>query len=88
MRLQFKDRVQEIGRRHAVVGSAAQAVQRPAMILYGKRGPTIAGEERFKTAAPQIPIQVLEGSGHFPMLDEPAAFAEILIDFCGKHAFK
>jgi pimeloyl-ACP methyl ester carboxylesterase len=70
------------------VGSAAQAIQRPAMILYGKRGPTIAGEERFKTAAPQIPIQVLEGSGHFPMLDEPAAFAEILIDFCGKHAFK
>jgi pimeloyl-ACP methyl ester carboxylesterase len=58
------------------------------MILYGKRGPTIAGQERFKTAAPQIPIQVLEGCGHFPMLDEPTAFAEILTSFCSKHAGK
>lgn len=70
------------------VGAAAKAIQRPAMILYGKRGPTVAGQDRFKTAAPQIPIQVLEGSGHFPMLDEPTAFAEILTSFCSKHAGK
>ncbi len=70
------------------VGAAAKAVQRPAMILYGQRGPTIAGQERFKAAAPQIPIQVLEGSGHFPMLDEPATFAEIITNFCSKHAAK
>jgi pimeloyl-ACP methyl ester carboxylesterase len=70
------------------VGAAAKAIQRPAMILYGKRGPTIAGQERFKAAAPQIPIQVLAGSGHFPMLDEPAAFAEIITSFCFKHAAK
>jgi pimeloyl-ACP methyl ester carboxylesterase len=70
------------------VGAAAKAIQRPAMILYGKRGPTIAGLERFKATAPQIPIQVLEGSGHFPMLDEPAAFAEILTSFFSKHAAK
>jgi 3-oxoadipate enol-lactonase len=70
------------------VGAAAQAIQRPAMILYGKRGPTIAGKERFEAAAPRIPIQVMEGSGHFPMLDEPAAFAEILTSFCAKHAVR
>ena len=64
------------------VGAAAQAIQRPAMILYGKRGPTIAGRERFDAAAPHIPIQVMEGSGHFPMLDEPEAFAEIVGGFC------
>jgi pimeloyl-ACP methyl ester carboxylesterase len=67
------------------VGSAAKAITRPAMILYGRRGPTIAGQEQFKQAAPNIPITVLEGSGHFPMLDEPAAFAEILRSFTGKH---
>ena len=67
------------------VGAAAKAIQVPAMILYGKRGPTIAGRERFEGIAPHIPIQVMEGSGHFPMLDEPAAFAEILATFCAKH---
>lgn len=70
------------------VGLSVQAIQRPAMILYGKRGPTIAGQDRFKAAAPHIPIEVLEGSGHFPMLDEPAAFAELLAGFCAKHAFR
>ena len=68
------------------VGAAAKAIRVPAMILYGKRGPTIAGQERFKAAAPHIPIQVLEDSGNFPMLDQPAAFAEILAGFVAKNA--
>ena len=70
------------------VGATAKAIQVPAMILYGKRGPTIAGQDRFKAAAPQIPIQVMEGSGHFPMLDEPAALAEILAGFVSRHPAK
>lgn len=70
------------------VGAAASAIKPPAMILYGKRGPTIAGRERFEQAAPRIPITVMEGSGHFPMLDEPSAFAEVLIGFTGKHSIK
>ena len=70
------------------VGAAAKAIQVPATILYGKRGPTIAGQERFKAAAPHIPIQVLEDSGHFPMLDQPAAFAEILTSFVSKNTAK
>jgi pimeloyl-ACP methyl ester carboxylesterase len=68
------------------VGAAAKAIQRPAMILYGKRGPTIAGRARFEALAPHIPIQVMEDSGHFPMLDQPATFAEILFGFCKKHS--
>lgn len=67
------------------VGAAAKPIQRPAMILYGKRGPTIAGKPRFEAAAPHIPIQILEDSGHFPMLDQPAVFAEILASFCAKN---
>lgn len=70
------------------VGRAAKAIHVPAMILYGRRGPTIAGQERFQAAAAHIPIQVMEGSGHFPMFDEPAAFAEILAGFVAKHAVK
>ena len=70
------------------VGAAAKAIEVPAMILYGRRGPTIAGQERFKAAAPQIPIHVLEDSGHFPMLDQPAAFAEILVSFVSRNAAK
>jgi pimeloyl-ACP methyl ester carboxylesterase len=68
------------------VGATAKSIDRPAMILYGKRGPTIAGQDRFKAAAPHIPIEVLEDSGHFPMLDQPGAFAEILSTFFARHA--
>ncbi|MCC6532040.1 MAG: alpha/beta hydrolase [Burkholderiales bacterium] len=67
------------------LGQAAKSIRCPAMLLYGRRSPTIHGQERFQAAA-HIPLQVMEGSAHFPMLDEPAAFAEVIASFCAKHA--
>ena len=64
------------------VKTAASKIQRPAVILYGRTGPTIADESRFRAAAPQIPIRYFEKSGHFPMYDEPEAFAKVVGDFC------
>lgn len=55
----------------------------PAMIVFGATGPAIAHKDRFVTAVPEIPIRSLANSGHFPMLDEPEAFARLLEDFCG-----
>jgi pimeloyl-ACP methyl ester carboxylesterase len=57
-------------------------IEQPAVILYGRTGPTIVDENRLRTAAPQIPIRYFEKSGHFPMYDEPEAFAKVVGDFC------
>ena len=53
----------------------------PALIVYGRKGPNVADRDRLESAAPAIAIQVLEGSGHFPMLDDPKSFTECLLDF-------
>ncbi len=68
------------------VGAAVAKIRRPALLLFGKRGPTIAGQARFLAANPKLPVEILENSGHFPMLDEPAAFADALIRFCSSAA--
>ncbi|MDH3499190.1 MAG: alpha/beta hydrolase [Acidimicrobiia bacterium] len=54
----------------------------PAMLLYGAKGPTIATREPFEAAVPSCEVVVLHNSGHFPMNDEPGAFAAALRDFC------
>jgi 3-oxoadipate enol-lactonase len=61
---------------------AAKKIKKPMMIVYGKRGPTIALKDRLTGAAPKAKLVVLENSGHFPMLDEPAAFSALLTKFC------
>ncbi|HEV7800735.1 MAG TPA: alpha/beta hydrolase [Burkholderiales bacterium] len=64
------------------VKGAAAKIKRPAVILYGKKGPTIADQERFRAVAPSIPIRYFENSGHFPMYDEPAVFSKVVTEFC------
>jgi pimeloyl-ACP methyl ester carboxylesterase len=63
--------------------AAAKRIKRPTMIVYGKKGPTIANKERLLAAAPKAKLTVMENSGHFPMLDEPSAFAAVYARFCG-----
>jgi pimeloyl-ACP methyl ester carboxylesterase len=63
---------------------AAKKIKRPMMIVYGKKGPTIADRDALTGAAPKAKVEVLQNSGHFPMLDEPSAFASTLIKFCSK----
>ena len=64
------------------VRGAVTRIKAPAVILYGRRGPTIADQERFRDAAPNIPIRYFENSGHFPMYDEPEQFAKVVTEFC------
>jgi len=61
---------------------AAKKIKKPMMIVYGKRGPTIALKDRLTGAAPKAKLTIMENSGHFPMLDEPSAFAALYIKFC------
>ncbi len=62
--------------------AAAKKIKSPTMIVYGKKGPTIALKDRLTGAAPKAKLTVMENSGHFPMLDEPSAFASVYIKFC------
>ncbi len=62
---------------------AAKKIKKPMMIVYGKKGPTIGLKERLTGAAPKAKLTIMENSGHFPMLDEPSAFAAVYIKFCG-----
>ncbi len=61
---------------------AAKKIKRPMMIVYGRKGPTIALKDRLTAAAPKAKLTVMENSGHFPMLDEPSAFAAVYTRFC------
>jgi pimeloyl-ACP methyl ester carboxylesterase len=64
------------------VRTAASKITRPAVILYGRRGPTIGAQDRFKQSAPKLPIRYFESSGHFPMYDEPEQFSKAVTGFC------
>ena len=63
--------------------AAAKRIKKPMMLVYGRKGPTIALKDRLTGAAPKAKLTVMENSGHFPMLDEPSAFASLYIKFCG-----
>jgi pimeloyl-ACP methyl ester carboxylesterase len=63
------------------IQAAVASVTRPAMVLFGGKGPTVGLRGRLEKLAPRMPVTVLENSGHFPMLDEPERFAQALADF-------
>ncbi len=63
--------------------AAAKKIKKPMLIVYGRKGPTIALKDRLTGAAPKARLAIMENSGHFPMLDEPSAFAALYIKFCG-----
>ena len=71
------------GIREFNVVAAAKKIKKPMMIVYGRKGPTIALKDRLAGAAPKAKLAVMENSGHFPMLDEPSAFSALYIKFCG-----
>jgi pimeloyl-ACP methyl ester carboxylesterase len=55
----------------------------PVLLMWGKHD-SIIPIEHGRAALEQLPgsrLEVLESSGHFPQLDEPERFLELLIDF-------
>ncbi|MDH3293431.1 MAG: alpha/beta hydrolase [Acidimicrobiia bacterium] len=60
----------------------APKVTVPTLLLYGAKGPTIAARADFEAAIAGAAVTVLDDSGHFPMVDQPGAFAEAVRQFC------
>jgi 3-oxoadipate enol-lactonase len=48
-------------------------------VVYGDKGPTIAGIDNFKSGLPNAPVVVMDNCGHFPMNDAPAELVEIIV---------
>jgi pimeloyl-ACP methyl ester carboxylesterase len=55
----------------------------PTMIIWGDRDPIIpvAHARAAQAYLPHARLEIFEGSGHFPQLDDPAYFADLLADF-------
>lgn len=58
----------------------------PAAVLVGDRGPVFGHRARYAELLPRAPLVVLPEAGHFPMLDDPAAFAQSVRDCIGRAA--
>ena len=50
----------------------------PCMVLIGDRGPVFASRAAYEKLLPKAPLKVITDAGHFPMLDDPAAFCAAL----------
>jgi pimeloyl-ACP methyl ester carboxylesterase/2-polyprenyl-6-methoxyphenol hydroxylase-like FAD-dependent oxidoreductase len=66
---------------------ALRPLDRPALVLWGRRDPYIpvANAERQRDAFPRAEIRVLERSGHWPFVDDPATVTAALTGFLAKH---
>jgi pimeloyl-ACP methyl ester carboxylesterase len=47
-------------------------------VIFGDKGPTIAGIDNFRSGLPDAAIVVMEDCGHFPMNDDPDALVRIV----------
>ena len=55
----------------------------PALIIWGRRDPLIPVEHAAVAheAIPASRLEIFDGAGHFPHIEEPVRFARVLIDF-------
>ena len=51
-------------------------VKNPCVVVFGDKGPAVVGMDRYTRAQPDAAIKVMRDAGHFPMVDDPAAFAD------------
>lgn len=60
---------------------AADAAKFPAgqVLVYGDKSPTVAKKDEFNAALTDATTHIIENCGHFPMLDDPARFVDIIL---------
>jgi 3-oxoadipate enol-lactonase len=62
-----------------------EAICAPVLLLYGARGAVGDGIDETKAALPTAELVTMDRCGHFPMIDDPVAFAEITGSFALKY---
>ena len=61
--------------------ATAASVRCPTLIMCGRGDPLLARTDAFRQAFPNAESVIVEGAGHFPQKDEPAAFVQAVLDF-------
>ncbi len=59
--------------------AAFAAIPVPMSVIIGSKGPTMNEKARMESLRPGVSITVLDDCGHFPMIDDPEAFAAALL---------
>jgi pimeloyl-ACP methyl ester carboxylesterase len=80
--------VPDVGGAGERLTQALRPLDRPALVLWGRRDPyvPVANAERQRDAFPRAEIRVLERSGHWPFVDDPATVTAALTGFLARHA--
>jgi pimeloyl-ACP methyl ester carboxylesterase len=80
--------VADVGGAGERLAAALRPLDRPALVLWGRRDPylPVAHAERQREAFPSAEVRVLDGSGHWPFADDPAAVADALDRFLAQCA--
>ncbi len=74
--------------RHALQQGLA-AVQTPLLALWGRRDRVfhVSGVRSLRRQRPDAEIEVIEGLGHLPMMEDPRGVAQRYLRFVGQHRF-
>jgi pimeloyl-ACP methyl ester carboxylesterase/2-polyprenyl-6-methoxyphenol hydroxylase-like FAD-dependent oxidoreductase len=66
--------------------AALRPLDRPALVIFGRHDPVLspALADRQREAFPGAEIHVLEGSGHWPFIDQAERVEQLLLDFLAR----
>jgi pimeloyl-ACP methyl ester carboxylesterase len=66
----------------------ASKVSAPTLLIHGTESPTVlhAIVERLGKSIPNSQISTISGAAHFPHVEKPQAFNELVLGFLGRHA--
>ena len=80
--------VPDVGADGERLAQALRPLDRPALVLWGRHDPYIpvTNAELQRCAFPHAEIRVLERSGHWPFVDDPATVTAALTGFLARHA--
>jgi pimeloyl-ACP methyl ester carboxylesterase len=65
--------------RDYATASGVASMACPVSLVFGENGPVGEGIARFRALLPNSPLLMLPRCGHFPMVDDPAAFSAALL---------
>ncbi|HWO94364.1 MAG TPA: alpha/beta hydrolase, partial [Dehalococcoidia bacterium] len=77
----------DIGRYVTAAAEALSPWGIPALVIWGKRDPYISylDAQRALGLLPEAEFILLDGSGHWPFVDNPDAVADAIVPFLSRH---
>jgi pimeloyl-ACP methyl ester carboxylesterase len=65
------------------LGAALRPLDRPTLVIWGRRDPylPVALAERQHEAFPSARVEILDGSGHWPFMDDPERTERLVLEF-------